>query len=711
MKNYFLLIALLVNVFVNQLTAQEKMLTTADAAWLNPDLFTENIQQLQWFGDTDSYVFAADKAVIITQAKNDKSDTLCTLDAINTLLTKIEADSTKRIPRFNWLEDETAWFFHKSGLYQYNPQSESIRLITQLPENASNQDVHQNTLNVAYTIDNNLYLAKGNTHIQLTDEPGHNVCGQAVHRNEFGISKGIFWSPDGQKLAFYKMDEHMVTNYPLVNTETRIASLKNERYTMAGMTSHEVKLNIYDLTHESTTILETGEPAEQYLTAVSWHPSGNMIYCAVLNRGQNHLKLNAYDANEGSFIQTLFEETDEQYVEPQFPLYFVPENENEFLWLSERDGFWHIYVYNTNGEQLKQLTQGEWVVTDFLGFDAKSKHVFFTATAESPLERHTYKVNLKSGKMQRITIDTGVHRTIPSKTSNYFLDSYSNLTTPKNIILLNDNAEIQKTLLEAANKLQDYKLGHTQLLTLAAEDKTPLYARMITPPNLDSTKKYPVIVYVYGGPHAQLVTNSWLGGGNFYLNYLAQQGYIVFTLDNRGSANRGADFEQIIHRNLGVIERADQLKGVEYLKTLSFVDTARIGVDGWSYGGFMSMGLKLHHPEIFKTATAGGPVTDWKYYEIMYGERYMDTPDENPEGYETSSLINKADLLEGNLLIIHGTSDPVVVWQQSLAFLQAAIDAGVLVDYFVYPGHEHNIRGANREHLIKKISHYFKENL
>ena len=711
MKTLSFVSALLLSLIFNALTAQNKQLTPEDAAWLNRDLFPESIQQLQWRGNADAYTFVEENSLISKEAKNDRADTLLKIDDLNTLLIASGADSTKRLPRFNWLEDETAWFFYKSAIFHLNFEANTLKKITELPENATNQDVHTPSLNVAYTIDNNLFIAQGEKHSQLTDEPEGVVSGQSVHRNEFGISKGTFWSENGEKLAFYQMDERMVSNYPIVDTKTRIATLENERYPMAGMTSHEVILKVYDLQNENTININTGEPVEQFLTAVSWNPSGQTIYTGILNRGQNHLKFNSYNTVSGDFLQTLFEETDEQYVEPQFSAYFIPNSENEFLWLSERDGFWHIYLYNTEGKMLKQLTKGEWVVTDFLGFDASGKNIFYESTAVSPLERHIYKTNIKSGKTVKITSETGVHSLSYSKSGNYFIDSYSSLSTTKNILLLDKKGKTHKTLLEAENTLKDYNLGHTQLLTLNADDGTPLYARMITPPDLDSTKKYPVIVYVYGGPHAQLVTNSWLGAGNFYLNYLAQQGYVVFTLDNRGSANRGAEFEQIIHRQAGTIERADQLKGIEFLKTLPFVDGDRIGVDGWSYGGFMSIGLKLHHPEIFKVATAGGPVTDWKYYEIMYGERYMDTPEENPEGYEMASLINKTDKLEGKLLIIHGTSDPVVVWQHSLAFLESAVNNGVLLDYFVYPGHEHNVRGRDRAHLIKKISQYFNENL
>ncbi len=692
-------------------SGQDKKLTAADAAWMNPALFPERIQQLKWYGKTDYYQYFEKDTLWLTEAKSEKKKVLLTLNELNTLATKHDFDSLKRFPSINWLDDGSGWFFYQDKLLKLTADFGQLNHLITYPEKAENKTVFEPDLQTAYTINNNLYLAIGNEHIQLTDEPVGVVSGQSVHRNEFGIKDGAFWSKDGKKLAFYQMDERMVTNYPIVDIEQRIATLKNEPYPMAGMKSHEVKLIVYDLDTKTTTVMQTAQPAEQYLTAVSWHPDGEKIYIGILNREQNHLKFNAYKVKDGSFENTLFEEKDPQYVEPQYPAYFLPNNSEQFIWLSEQDGFRHMYLYNTEGKLVKQLTQGDWMITAEPVFDQTGKFIYYNSTAVSPLERHFYKLDLKNGKTAQLTAAAGVHNVSVSKSGKYLIDSYSNTHTARNIILSDGKGKDIRTLLESQNPLKDYQLGKTHMLELEAEDGTTLFARLITPPNLDSTKKYPVIVYVYGGPHAQLITNSWLGGANFYLNYLAQQGYVVFTLDNRGSANRGADFEQIIHRQLGITERQDQLVGINYLKSLPFVDPERIGVDGWSYGGFMSIGLKLHHPDIFKVAVAGGPVTDWKYYEIMYGERYMDSPDENPEGYETASLINKVSQLNGKLLIIHGTSDPVVVWQHSLAFLKASVDEGVLLDYFVYPGHEHNVRGKDRAHLIKKISTYFDENL
>ncbi|HRZ76897.1 MAG TPA: prolyl oligopeptidase family serine peptidase, partial [Bacteroidales bacterium] len=358
-----------------------------------------------------------------------------------------------------------------------------------------------------------------------------------------------------------------------------------------------------------------------------------------------------------------------------------------------------------------QVTRGEWMVTSFEGFDPKGRMVYFMSTAAGPLEEQLYAADLKKGRLQRLTYAPGTHSVVFREDKAYFFDVYSSTTVAREYLLLNNSGSLVEMMLENKDPLEGYALGEMKLFTLKADDGSDLHCRMILPPGFDATRKYPALVYVYGGPHAQLVTNSWLGGAGLFLNYMAQEGFVVFTLDNRGSAHRGKAFEQALFRNCGSVEVADQLKGVEYLKSLPYVDAGRIGVNGWSYGGFMTISMMLKHPGLFKVACAGGPVIDWKWYEVMYGERYMDTPQDNPEGYKASSLLNYVDQLEGKLLVIHGTMDPVVVWQHSLEFLKKCVDEGKQVDYFVYPGHEHNVGGKDRMHLNQKIAEYFKENL
>lgn len=563
----------------------------------------------------------------------------------------------------------------------------------------------------AWLKDNNIMLTSGTTTKTITNDADKGIVNGSdyVHRQEFGINKGMWWNVAGDKLLYYRKDETMVAEYPLVQWDERIAQAKDIRYPMAGMKSEEVTLVIYNVATDTKTTLKTGEPKEQFLTCVTWSPDGKSVFVGVLNREQNHLKLNQYDATTGNFIKTLFEEKAGTYVEPLHDLTFIPNNNSQFLYRTEKDGFEQLYLYNTDGKLVKKLGYLDVVVTEFLGFDTDAKNAFYTGTADNGLSRQLYKVDLKSGKTIPLTTGNGTHTAIVSSDGTLALDSYSSVTIPNDVYIINLKNKKTTTLFKAENPYTGKTvLPKMELVsTMSADGKTELNGRIIYPANFDSKKKYPVMVYVYGGPHAQLVTNEWLGGASLFDYYMAQNGYVVFTLDNRGSDARGRDFEHVIHRNLGVNEMADQMKGIEYLKKQPFVDADKIGVYGWSFGGFMATSLMVNHPETFKVGVAGGPVIDWKYYEIMYGERYMDTPQENPEGYAKTALPAQAGKLQGRLLMIHGAQDNVVVQQHSMEFIQACIAAGKQVDYFLYSTHEHNVRGKDRIHLNQKIADYF----
>lgn len=703
-------------VFSSHLFAQEKKFFTAkDASYNNYAVFAQRPNQLKWIGNTNKYMIVRGNEIITTEAGKSNESVLLNLNQLNGYMNQAGLDSLRRLPYLNWMDDNQAYFYAickgELRLNVLDIKTKNVKSITSVPRNSENRTISTPSMRIAYTIDNNLFIAENNKQTQVTDNPEGTVAGQSVHRNEFAIDGGIFWSPDGQQLAYYSMDESMVTDYPLVDINERTAQEKPFKYPMAGMDSHHVTLHVYNVNTGSDITIKTGEPAEQYLTAITWNPDNKRIYIGIINREQNDLKFNEYNVENGDFIQTVFEDTDEQYVEPTGPAYFLPGNSNQFVWSAQRDGYYHLYLYNLSKNTVKQLTKGDFVVTEFNGFDKKGENIYYTSTAVSPLERHFYVQNIKNGKTTKITSLHGTHSVIPSGSGEYFLDAYTSTDVPYNVDLQNAKGKMVTRVHEAENPIKDYNIGTTELGQLKAEDGQTLYTRLIKPYNFNPTKKYPVIVYVYGGPHAQLITDEWLAGAGIYLNYLAQEGYIVFTLDNRGSANRGEAFEQCIHRQCGQLEMRDQMTGIEYLKSLPYVDSERIGSDGWSYGGFMSTSLKINHPEVFKVSVAGGPVLDWKYYEIMYGERYMDTPQENPEGYELCSLENKTDKLEGKLLMIHCTTDPVVVWQHSLVFVQNCIQNGKQLDYFVYPGHDHNVQGPDRTHLITKITQYFKDNL
>ncbi|MFI0427596.1 MAG: DPP IV N-terminal domain-containing protein [Flavobacterium sp.] len=571
--------------------------------------------------------------------------------------------------------------------------------------------------NVAWLLDNNIRITTPSGQvIEVTNDENKAIVNGSdyVHRQEFGIDRGMWWNEKGTQLAFYRKDESMVANYPLTNWNEREATNKDIKYPMSGMTSENVTLVIYDVSSGKKITIQTGEPKEQYLTMVSWEPTGKHIFIGILNREQNHLKFNKYDVTTGAFVKTLFEEKASTWVEPQHPLTFVPNNPSQFIYQTDFFGFNQMYLYNTEGKLLKNLGFKDVIVKEVLGFDASNTKINYIGTTNNGLDRQLFQVDLKSGKTIQLTTISGTHAASISSDGTMILDQYSNLTTPNEISILNiKNKMANTTLVKAENPFTGkIDLPKIEFVTLTSPDgKTPLNGRLIYPANFDATKKYPVMVYVYGGSHAQLVNNRWLGGAGYFDIYMAQKGYVVFTLDNRGSDSRGKKFCEVTHRNLGVNEMADQMKGIEFLKSKSFVDADKIGVFGWSFGGFMTTSLMTNHADVFKVGVAGGPVIDWKYYEIMYGERYMDMPQENPEGYEKTSLLNKAKDLKGRLLIIHGAQDPVVVQQHSMDFIESCIKAGKQVDYFLYPNHEHNVSGKDRIHMYAKIADYFDVHL
>lgn len=570
--------------------------------------------------------------------------------------------------------------------------------------------------NVAWLKDNNIRITSNNTTIEVTNDENPAIVNGSdyVHRQEFGIDRGMWWNASGTQLAYYRKDETMVGNYPIINWNEREAVNKDLKYPMAGMTSEQVTLVLYDVASGKKVTLQTGEPKDQYLTMVSWEPTGKYIFVGVLNRDQNHLKFNKYDASTGAFVKTLFEEKATTWVEPQHALTFVPNNPTQFVYQTDFNGYNQMYLYTTDGKLLKNLGFKDVVVTNLLGFDATNSKINYIGTANNGLDRQLYQVDIKSGKTIQLTTISGTHNASVSSDGLLVLDQYSNATTPNEISILNIKTKMAATTLVKADNpfIGKIDLPRIEMVTLTAADgTTPLNGRLIYPANFDAAKKYPVMVYVYGGSHAQLVTNKWLSGAGYFDMYMAQQGYVVFTLDNRGSDARGKKFCDVTHRNLGVNEMADQMKGVDFLKSKSFVDTNKIGVFGWSFGGFMTTSLLTSQPDTFKVGVAGGPVIDWKYYEIMYGERYMDTPQDNPEGYAKTSLLDKVKNLKGRLLVIHGAQDPVVVQQHSMNFIEASIKGGKQVDYFLYPNHEHNVGGKDRIHMYAKIADYFDVHL
>ncbi|MEG0930465.1 S9 family peptidase [Algoriella sp.] len=685
------------------LLAQKKNITMEDAVLgLSTNLRIENLSQVQWIPNQNAFTqnvkTSYGEALIKKEVPSLKTDTILRS-------TQFE---NKRIPSLTWINDKQAYFSTKTGYKTISTAGQQADWMT-LPKKAENVEFDATNNQVGYVIDNNLFFVDktGKTHQITKDGKYEIVNGKSVHQNEFGIHKGIFISPKGNLVAFYRMDQTVVTDYPIIDWSVQPAVNKNIKYPFAGTKNHTVTLGVYNPSTQKTTFLETHPEVDHYLTSVTWSPDEKHIYIALLSRNQKHLELNQYDAVSGKLIKTLFKEDDAKYVEPQNELHFIPGKTNEFVWWSQRDGFMHLYRFNTDGKLLNQITKGDWIVTDLVGENVKKKEFLVMTTKDSPKDRHLYAVNWENGKLRKITSDVGTHNVSVSSNGEYAIDNWSNDNTPRKIDVLDANGKFKQNILTANNPLANYNTAKVENVTLKADDGTDLYGKLIYPTNFDQSKKYPVIVYLYNGPHAQLITNRFPASGNLWYDHLAEKGYVVFTMDGRGSANRGLKFEQAIHGNVATTEMNDQMKGVDFLKTLPFVDAERMGIHGWSYGGFMTTSFMLRKPDVFKVGVAGGPVLDWKQYEAMYTERYMESPQDNPEGFKNTNLINRTKDLKGKLLMIHGAQDNVVVWQHSIDFIREAVKNGVQMDYFVYPGHEHNVRGKDRVHLMQKITDYF----
>lgn len=672
----------------------------------------ERINGLSWQPGTDNYAYIDDDGNIkLVNAKNGK-------ESIFRSGKNLDENGFKKLRSFQWVDANTIYSPRHNSTLTYNGKAVTVDKF----ENVSWDNViDQSIKNKVFVIknDDGVFVQSAlNDYkpILLCPDTGKNIVfGESVHRSEWGINEGQYISPKGNYIAFYRMDESMVEDYPLVNTTTPIATVENIKYPMAGRTSHQVKVGIFDVAksvqagkpvyHYINTDLNDGE----FLTNVTFSPDEQYLYISHLNREQNHSKLIRYDLQSGNKVKVLIEERDSRYVEPCDRMIFL--KNNNFLWISETDGWRHLYLYDFNGNLIRKVVDGRFDIVDVEGLDAKEEYIYFTmAPTEKPVNQYVCKAALKDGQITRIAATDGTHTPIFNEGKTYFVDYFTSVTTPRIISVVNNQGKTMKELKNCKNPYADCALGTTKIFPILNKEGDSLWCRLITPPNMDATKKYPCLIYVYGGPHSQLVTNSFMSGGVF-LEYMAEQGYVVFTLDNRGTQNRGADFEKCIHRNLGVKEVEDQMCGVEYLKKLPYVDANRIGLDGWSYGGFMTLSLITEHPEAFRAASCGGPVVNWAWYEVMYGERYMDTPQENPDGYEHANIIPKIKNVKCPLLVMHGCQDHTVVWQHTLELMRQAVTDGIEIEYFPYTAHDHNVMGVERVHLWNKLLRFHNQNL
>ena len=671
----------------------------------------DDYHNLSWRPSTTYFTFVDRKSTDTLFCQNARTQEKTVLLTVSALNDKFPEQKMRSIPAHEWIDQNSLYIPSFDAILHFQDKEFTVETLPIAGKKFIDYNA-KHKLFLAKEGQNILVMSEKNSYqpILICSDTGRLITfGETVFRSEWGIHEGQYISPSANYIAFYRKDETTEEEYPLVNTSTPIATAEMMKYPMAGRQHHTVTVGIFDVAQSAAQnksvfhYLKTDIQDGIFLTNVTFSPDEKRIYISHLNRAQNHLKLVEYDVATGAKIRTVLEEKDNRYVEPQTRIYFL--KNNRFIWQSDCDGWKHCYLYDFSGNMIKQLTRGDWDVIDLIGVDAKEENLYFITNKDNPTGRFLYQLTMKSGKITNLTPENGTHAPSFSSDYQFFIDRFSNIETPLRITLQATKGKTSTLLINSKNPYQGLDLGKTEIFSLKNKNGDDLYCRMIYPPAFDAAKKYPCLIYVYGGPHSQLVTNNFMSGGVF-LQYLAQKGYVIFTLDNRGTANRGVEFEKSIHRQLGVLEVEDQMVGVDYLKSKPFIDASKIGLDGWSYGGFMTLSLITAYPDVFRAASCGGPVVDWKWYEVMYGERYMDTPEENPEGYNRAAIIPKVKDIKSHLLVMHGAQDHTVVLQHSLELLEQAVKDNIQIEYFVYPSHDHNVRGIERVHLWNKIEKF-----
>lgn len=603
----------------------------------------------------------------------------------------------------------------KSNYYIWDLEDKKL---SKLSENGKQRlaDFSPDGTKVAFVRENNLFikdLISGDER-QITSDgkDRHIINGTTdwVYEEEFGFTKGFFWSPDGSKIAYYRFDESNVVEYELQMWGELYPSTHKYKYPKAGEGNSLVSIHIYNLNKGESTAADIGQEPDQYIPRIKWTKNSNLLSIQRMNRLQNQLEILLADAENGD-SRVIYTETNKYYIDITDHLTFI--DEDHFLMSSEADGYYHIYYYDMDGSLIKQLTSGHWDITEIAGYDQKRKLVFFEAAKSSPLNREVMSVNLK-GEVKVMSAREGTNHASFSSNFDYYINNFSDANTPSYITLNRYNGKevrVLKENQELAEKLKEYGYSDREFFTVPIEGGIELNAWRILPPNFDPSRKYPVLMYVYGGPGSQTVSNSW-GGGQLWYQMLAQQGIICVSVDNRGTGYRGEEFKKMTYLQLGKYETIDQIAAARHLADQPWVDEDRIGIFGWSYGGFMSTLCMTKGADIFDVGIAVAPVTNWKYYDNIYTERFMRTPQENPEGYEDNSPINFTDQLEGKYMLVHGTADDNVHVQNAMDLITALVKSDKDFDLMLYPNKNHGIYGGNtRYHLYKRLTNFLLDNL
>ena len=728
--SFFSIIVLLLTVMSSPAQDTLKNITLEDI-WTNYSFYPRSIRGINSLSNGKEYTMIQKGSVIVYDYKT--GDSVSTLVRAGDLVPDGEEKPIK-LQSFSMSRDETKFIIPTETEAIYRHSSESVYYIwdtqTKKLQKLSTgkqrlADFSPDGSQVAFVRNNNIFiknLETGEEH-QITNDGKFNsiINGTCdwVYEEEFGFTKAFFWSPDGKKIAYYRFDESRVKEYTLTNYGELYPELYTYKYPKAGEDNSIVEIFVYDLDKKKAVKMDVGEETDQYIPRIKWTEDPNVLSIQRLNRLQNHLDIFLADASTGE-SRMMYSEDNKYYIDITDDLTFLPGNEL-FLITSEKDGYNHIYLYNTDGSLNKQLTEGQWDVTKVYGYDAKKKQVLYQSAEGSPLNRDIYVVNLK-GKRTKISTGEGTNDAVFSNNFRYYINTWSDAGTPP-VITVNLAGGKQVRMLEDNHKLlekmQKFNLTKQSFFTISSPGfvlpdgtKIQLNAWAIFPPDFDKTKKYPVLLTIYGGPGSQTVTNSFGYFNYFWYEMLAQNGFIIISVDNRGTGARGEVFKKMTYLELGKYETLDYIEIAKYLGNLEYIDKNRVGIFGWSYGGFMASNALFQGADYFSTAIAVAPVTNWRYYDNIYTERFMRTPQKNPEGYDTNSPINHVDKLKGNYLLIHGSADDNVHLQNTMDLITALVKANKQFDLMVYPNKNHGIYGGNtRYHLFKKITDFLYENM
>ncbi len=573
---------------------------------------------------------------------------------------------------------------------------------------------------VAFVRDNNLFVKNliNGEEKQLTSDGKNNevINGRSdwVYEEEFSFAQAFYWSPDGKKIAFYKFNEKEVPEFSMTMFDGLYPTEYKYKYPKPGEKNAILSIHVYDLASSNTKTVDIGTESDQYIPRIRWTQDANTVCVLRMNRHQNKVEYLLANASTGA-TNTMMTETDKYYVDIEKEQLTFLNNGKQFINVSEKDGFNHIYLYDLSGKQIAQITKGAWEVTDIYGIDQKNGLVYYQSSESSPLQRDVYVIGLNGKGKRKISTQAGTNTASFSTTFNYYILANSSAKSPSYVSLHTNKGAVIRVLEDNAKakaKFAEYQLSPTEFFSLTTSEGVNLNGYMIKPADFDPNKKYPVFMYVYGGPGSQNVVDSWGASRNMWFNYLAQKGYIIACVDNRGTGARGAEFKKMTYQNLGHYETIDQIEGAKWLAKQSYVDGRRIGIWGWSYGGYMSSLCITKGADTFKMAIAVAPVTTWRYYDSIYTERYLRTPQENAKGYDENSPINFADKLKGKFLLIHGTADDNVHFQNSVMFSEALIQANKSFEQAYYPNKNHGIFGGNTTiQLYTKMTDFILNNL